>query len=211
MQALLGIGGAYKTKLQQKFRGTLGVGAAVADNHLSPGLGGHGGSHGSPADALHPLHKQCCAGEQCPGGAGGDESVPLPVCQELQSHNHGGILPLVDHGSRVVVHIHHIVGIGDFHALRQVVNAMLAQNSQNGLPPTHQRDLCAVGLHSFDGAQYGCLRGVVAAHCVKDNLHCATSFSRFRRQPWRRSPAGIGLRLPDFFPLFSESAVPAER
>ena len=41
------------------------------------------------------------------------------------------------------MHVHHIVRIGDFHALRQCVDSIAAQHLQNLFSPAYQQDLRA--------------------------------------------------------------------
>ena len=183
---MAGVGGAHQAELEQKLRSALSIGAAVHDDGLSPRLVGHGGAHGRPADPLDPLDQQGGPGEQGPGGAGGHKGIPLPLGEHFQAHHHGGVLPLMDHGAGIVVHIHHILGVGDLHALGKVGNAVLAQHLQDLLPPAHQGDLQAIGFGSLQRTQYGCLGGKIAAHRVKNNLHFATSFFRSPRKPSRR-------------------------
>ena len=89
---------------------------------------------------------------QCAGGTGGHERVTQPVRQHLQADHHGRILPLVDDGCGIVMHVHHIVGIGDLHAFRQVVNAVLLENRKDILSPAYQHDLDTVGLCRFHSA-----------------------------------------------------------
>ncbi len=72
---------------------------------------------------------------------------------------------------RVVVHIHHVIGIGDFHALGQVADAALAQGAQNLLAPANQHDLRAEITVRRDGAQHGSLRGMVGSHRIDNNFH----------------------------------------
>ena len=50
------------------------------------------------------------------------------------------------------MHVHHIVGIGNLHALGQIVNAVLLENRKDVLSPAYQYDLDAVGLGRFHGA-----------------------------------------------------------
>ena len=151
-QLLFCVNGADQAELQQKFRRTLGVGAAVHDHGLSSRLVGHGGTHGGAADALDPLDQQRRAGEQRAGGTGGDEGVALTVRQHFQADHHGRIFPFVDDGCGIVVHVHHIVGIGNLHALGQIVNAVLLENRKDVLSPAYQHDLDAVGLGRFHSA-----------------------------------------------------------
>ena len=151
-QLLLRVDRADQTELQQEFRRTLGIRTAVHDHGLSPCLVGHGGTHGRTADSLDPLDQQRRAGEQRAGGTGGHERVAQPVRQHLQADHHGRILPLVDDGCGIVMHVHHIVGIGDFHAFRQVVNAVLLENRKDILSPAYQHDLDTVGLCRFHSA-----------------------------------------------------------
>ena len=92
----------------------------------------------------------------------------------------------MNHGAGIVVHIHHVVRVGNLHALRQILNAVLAQHLQDFLPPANQGDLHTVNLGRLQRAQYRSLGGVISAHCVKNNPHCATSFFRTPRQPVRR-------------------------
>ena len=92
----------------------------------------------------------------------------------------------MDHGAGVVVHIHHIIGIGDLHAIGQILNPVLAQHLQNLLPTANQRDLHAVCLIRLQRAQYRSLGSEISAHRVKDDSHSATSFFRSLRQPVRR-------------------------
>ena len=173
---LLCVHGSHQTELQQKLRGALGIGAAVTDNHLTAGLGGHGGSHGCPADTLDPLDNQCSAAEQGAGGAGGDKGVALALGEHPQADHHGGILLFPDHVGRIVVHIHHFVRMGDLHSCRQIFDIMLLQHFQNLLTPANQSDLRAVSLCRFNGTQHRCFGGKIAAHCVENDLHMSHLF-----------------------------------
>ena len=80
------------------------------------------------------------------------------------------------HLCRIIVHINHIVGVGDFHALGQVLNAMLSHDLQNILSPANQGNLYIKGLCRLNRAHYGCFRGMVTAHCVKNDLHSSRPF-----------------------------------
>ena len=58
----------------------------------------------------------------------------------------------MDDGCGIVVHVHHIVGIGNLHALGQIVNAVLLENRKDVLSPAYQHDLDTVGLGRFHSA-----------------------------------------------------------
>ena len=83
----------------------------------------------------------------------------------------------MDHGAGIIVHIHHIVSARDLHSGRQIGNTVTAHNLQNGFPPSHQGDLHTVGFHCLNGTQYGSLRRVIAAHGIKNDLHCVSLLS----------------------------------
>ena len=72
---------------------------------------------------------------------------------------------------RVIVHIHHIVGMGNFHTLRQIGNTLAFQHIQNFLATTYQHHLGAEFLDGIQCAQHRCLGRIVATHCIHNNLH----------------------------------------
>ena len=178
-------------KLQQVLRRTVGVGAAVAEDGMTCGRGDHR-PHGRPADAPDPLDQQGSPRQQRPGGACGDECVPLPVFQHGQPHRQGGVLLALERSGRVVAHLHHLCGVDDLHALRQEAG----QAGPDGLLTAHQHDVRAalgVGLQS---ALYHRLRRIVAAHGIQNDFH--NRLSPFRGQ--LRPIAGvnsIAIRLTD--------------
>ena len=165
--------------MQQKFRGTLGVGTAVYDHRIAALFIGHGRPHGGPANALDALYKQGGPGKQSAGGTGGHKGIPLPLGQHPQTDHHGRVLPLVDHLAGVVVHIHHVLRPGDLHALGQIVAAGLPENFQNFLTFAYQRHLGTKIPVGIQGTQHRRFRGQVAAHGIKNNLHIVPSFLSF--------------------------------
>ena len=82
----------------------------------------------------------------------------------------------MDHGSGVIVHVHHIVCMGDLQSLGQVLNLVLAHDPQNLLPPAHQSDFRSEIPVGFQRTQNRSLRGQVAAHRVENDFHGDTSF-----------------------------------
>ena len=92
----------------------------------------------------------------------------------------------MDHRAGIVVHIHHILGVGDLHAIGQIGDTVLSQHLQDFLPPANQGDLHTVNLGRLQRAQYRILGSEISAHRVKNNSHCATSFFRSPRKPARR-------------------------
>ena len=68
------------------------------------------------------------------------------------------------------MHVHNILSIGNFHTLRQVLDAVLTHDTEDLLSPAHQGDLGSEGFRCFDGTQYGCFGGIIAAHGVKNDL-----------------------------------------
>ena len=127
-----------------------------------------------PKDAR--LDQQGGPGEKRPGAAGGDKGIRLAVGQHFEAYNHGGILSFVDHSSGVIVHIHHIVCMGDLQSFGQVLNLVLAHDPQNLLPTAHQGDFCTEIPMGLQCAQNRGLRGQVAAHGVENDFHGDTSF-----------------------------------
>ena len=117
----------------------------------------------------------------------------------------------MNYRGRVVVHVHHVVGMGDFHALRQGVQAVLLQNLQNLLTPAYQNDVRVVTLYRFDGAEHRSLGGIVAAHRVQNNLHLSTSFFRCPLPSRLGSRPEPGWKWRDFFLPFYEFSAPKEQ
>ena len=117
----------------------------------------------------------------------------------------------MNYRGRVVVHVHHVVGMGDFHALGQGVQAVLLQNLQNLLTPAYQNDVRVVTLYRFDGAEHRSLGGIVAAHRVQNNLHLSTSFFRCPLPSRPESRPEPGWKWRDFFLPFYEFSAPKEQ
>ena len=162
----LGVKIAQIRKLQQIFRRTVGVGAAVAEQGAARS-GGEYRPHGRPANAPDPLHQQGGPRQQRAGGTGGDEGVSLPVFQHGQAHGQGGILFALEGSGGIVAHIHHFRSVHDLHALRQGAG----QAGPDGLLTAHQHDVRAALGMGLQSALYHRLRGVVAAHGVQNDLH----------------------------------------
>ena len=194
--------------MQEKFRCALGIGAAVHDDGIAAGLIGDGRAHGGSADSLDPLDDEGSAGEQRAGGAGGDKGIALPLGQQPQADDHGGILPLVDHRTRIVVHIHHVLRTGNFHALGQIVEAVLLHNGEYFLAAAHQSDLGSKVLVCRDGAQYGGFGSQIAAHCVQDDLHISILSFTVRSPEAGQPPQAPAGRWPDSFRSFSGPGIP---
>ena len=77
------------------------------------------------------------------------------------------------------MHIHHILCVGNLHALREVVQAVGFHTAQNLLTPADKHNLRLKFLRRAQSAQYDLVRRVVAAHCVNDDLHaCCSSLFR---------------------------------
>ena len=169
-QDVLGVVGAHIGKLQQILRGTLGVGPAV-DKHCAAVACGHHGGQGGPADAPDALDHQGGPGQQGTGGPGGDKGVPLPAFQQVQAHGEGGVLLLPEGGGRVVAHLHHLAGVGDLHPGGQLLDAVVLQDLQDGLPPAHQNNANAIFPVGLYGTHHRGLGGVVSAHGIYNDLH----------------------------------------
>ena len=165
----LGIEAAHIGKLQEVFGGALHVGAAV-DEHDAVFPGGKYGGHGGPADAADALYGEGRAGEQGAGAAGGDESISPAVLQEGQGHGHGGILLAAGGGAGIVFHGDDVPGVRDLNA-GKVCLTLLLQHLADGLLPANQQQLHAELFPGTQRAFYDLLRGIVAAHCVNDDLH----------------------------------------
>ena len=82
----------------------------------------------------------------------------------------------MEHRTGIVVHIHHVIGMGNLNALGQRIQAVLFKNLQNFLSTANQNNIHAVSLYCVQRAQYRSLRRVVAAHGVQNDLHMYTSF-----------------------------------
>ena len=74
------------------------------------------------------------------------------------------------------MHIHHFVGMGDFHTLRQIFDIVLFQHFQDRLTPANQGDLGAEVPGCVDGTQDRCFRRKVAAHGVENDLQMTHLF-----------------------------------
>ena len=128
-QGLLGVQRAHQTELEQKLRCALSISAAIQDHRLATGLIGHSRAHRCPADSFDPFHKQRCAGKQRAGTAGGHKGIAPSVSEHLQADDHRRILPFMDHCRRIIVHIHHVLGIDDLHSGRQVCDSVATQDT----------------------------------------------------------------------------------
>ena len=117
----------------------------------------------------------------------------------------------MEHRTGIVVHVHHVIGMGNLNALGQRIQAVLFKNLQNFLSTANQNNIHAVSLYRVQRAQYRSLRRVVAAHGVQNDLHMYTSFFKCPLPSGRRSPTGLAGKWQGSFPLFSEFAAPEER
>ena len=70
------------------------------------------------------------------------------VGEHPQADDHRRVLPLADDRRRIVVHIHHIICPHDFHALRQIVDAVATHYLQDflRLPPGFKQHLIRLNL-----------------------------------------------------------------
>ena len=194
--------------MQQKLRRALGIGAAVHDDGIAAGLIGDGRAHGGSADSLNPLDNEGGAGEQGAGGTGGDKGIALSLGQQPQADDHRGVLPLVDHRAGIVVHIHHVLRTGNFHALGQIIEAMLLHDGEYFFAAAHQGNLGSKILVCRDGAQHGGFGGQVAAHCVQDDLHISILSFTVRLPEAGQSPEAPAGRWPGSFRSFCGPGIP---
>ena len=82
----------------------------------------------------------------------------------------------MDNGRRIIVHIHHIICIADLDTVRKILDPCLLENRQDLFSSAYQSDSGSIGLCRFHCAQHRCLRGIIAAHGIHDDLHSRTSF-----------------------------------
>ena len=174
---MAGVKAAQIGELQQIFRRTLGVGAAV-DQHGPAGNSGHNGGHGRPPDAPDALGDKGRAGQQRAGGAGGDKGVSLSVPQQRQPHTHGGVLLAAEYRGGIILHGDLFRGGHDVHPLRQRGNAALGQRLPDGSFIPGQGDVHTPALLSPQRTLDDSQRRVVAAHCVYNDPHVESTSSR---------------------------------
>ena len=174
---MAGVKAAQIGELQQIFRCTLGVGAAV-DQHGPAGNSGHNGGHGRPPDAPDALGDKGRAGQQRAGGAGGDKGVSLAFPQQRQPHTHGGVLLAAEYRGGIILHGDLLGGGHDIHALRQRSDAALDQCLPDGSFVSGQGNVHTPALLSLQRALDNGQRCVVAAHCVYDDPHVESTSSR---------------------------------
>ena len=203
----LGVKIAQIRKLQQIFRRTVGVGAAVAEQSAARS-GGEYRPHGRPANTPDALDQQGGPRQQRAGGTGGDEGVSLPVFQHGQAHGQGGILFALEGSGGIVAHFHHFRSVHDLHALRQGAG----QAGPDGLLTAHQHDVRAALGMGLQSALYHRLRGVVAAHSVQNDLHWQVSPFRGTAAvqfPGRRVYSSVLRAVRLKYPPFSPPGWPA--
>ena len=80
----------------------------------------------------------------------------------------------MDNGGGVVVHIHHIVGVGNLHSPGQILNAVFAHDTQNFLATSNQRDLRSELPVCLQSTQNSSLRRQVSAHGIENYFHGVT-------------------------------------
>ena len=97
-----------------------------------------------------------------------DEGVPLAVPQQGEAYGHGGILFYFKGGGGVVVHVDHLGGVDNGHALGQAA-ALVSCTPDLSLPPYQGNFQARTGLGGVQRAPDNLQRGVVPAHGVNNN------------------------------------------
>ena len=78
------------------------------------------------------------------------------------------------------MHVDDFVGVGDLHALRERLDALIFQCLQDRFAAADQHDLAAEVLCGLDRTQRDLLGGMVAAHGVYEYSHSASSCAAIR-------------------------------
>ena len=165
--------GAHAAELEQKLRRTFGVGSGIKENTAAARR--QNGRKSGAADPTDPFDHQRCRRQQRAAVSGGDKSVALAEGEHFEAEDHGRALMLPHDLRRIGVHIHDVVGVGDLHAGRQGVPAMLFHGIENFFSSAHEDDLHVIFLRRLQSAQNDLFRGVVAAHGVNDDLHLSSA------------------------------------
>ena len=111
-------------------------------------------------------------------------------------HDRGGI----------AVHVHHILGIGKLHAVRERIPALGLHAGKDIRAAADQNDLHAELLGRLQCAAHHGIRGVVASHCIQNDFHACSLIS-----PWPPGAQATGWQWPDSCLLFRAPAARAGR
>ena len=204
-ERLLRVERAHAAELQQEFRRALGIRARIDENGVAV-LRRKDRRERRAADTADALDEQRSRREQRAGIAGRDERITAALRQHSCAQHERRVRMLLHDRGGIAVHVHHILGIGKLHAVRERIPALGLHAGKDIRAAADQNDLHAELLCRLQCTAHHGIRGVVASHCIQNDFHACSLIS-----PWPPGAQATGWQWPDSCLLFHAPAARAGR